>query len=74
MRIRVFHEGSTRFVLLVALFASIGLAVLAMLLNRDLVGTGVIIGTLLGSAVTGKVFKDKSEINKNEVEDEKSKG
>jgi hypothetical protein len=60
----IFQAGSARFTWVLSFFSAVGLAVLAMILGRDLVGTGIIIGTLLGA--TGYV---KSQDKKQEVEE-----
>jgi hypothetical protein len=61
MTFKSLHSNSSRYFLIVGLWMSFTLSVLAMILNRDLTGTGLIIGAILGAAAINKGAEKKYE-------------
>ena len=53
--------SSMRIVLLFSIISSVAIAILALILNRDLTGTAMIIGAILLPIAGAKAYQSKNE-------------
>lgn len=59
------QSSSMRIMLLLCVLTAIVISILAVVLNRDLAATGVLVGTLIGPAFVGKgvqSFAERKEV------------